>query len=486
MLFGGKQKLAGLQSELEALRAAKRRADILDAASGVGLWEALVSNADPMNRDSLWTFSAEFRRLIGFESVTDFPNSVRSWSDRIHPEDAQRALAALTDSLKDTSGRRSPDAEYRLKTRDGSYRWFRATGGCRLDPGGRVHACGSLVDIHDLKTAQTQIAAEIHSGKAFIAAFSRGLERLSDGDLTVAIDAELKGHYADIKTHFNEAVARMRSALSEVASAAENIQAGSRQISSASDDLAHRIEEQAASVEETAAAMEEINSTVKRTADDSLRASNVAASAKVDAEKSGDVVREAVQAMGEIEGSSRQIGQIIGVIDEIAFQTNLLALNAGVEAARAGEAGRGFAVVASEVRALAQRSAEAAREIKTLISTSSKHVARGVNLVDSTGQTLQGIIAKVAEAAGLVSSISASAQHQSASVAQVNQAVSQIDQATQKNTAAVQETATSSRSLSLDVEQLYELVNKFRLGAGGREPSAAGAKRPVKTDRRAA
>jgi methyl-accepting chemotaxis protein len=468
MLFAKSPKLSDMERELEALRAVKRRADVLDVSCGVGLWDAVLFNTDAMHPKSVWTWSNEFRRLLGYSSAADYPNVVQSWSDRLHPEDAPRTFAAFAESLKDTSGRCSYNVEYRLKMRDGSYRWFRATGGCNLDLDGRVHACGSLVDIHDVKTAQTQIAEEIGSAKAFIAALSQSLVRLSDGDLTVAIDAELKGVYADIKTHFNEAVTRIRSTLSDVATAAENIQAGTRQISSAADDLAHRTEEQAASVEETAAAMQEITSTVKRTAEDSMRVSSVVQSSKVDAEKSGAVVREAVQAMGEIEGSSRQIVQIIGVIDEIAFQTNLLALNAGVEAARAGEAGRGFAVVASEVRALAQRSAEAAREIKTLISTSSQHVAKGVELVDSTGQSLQDIIAKVGEAAGLVSSISTSAQQQSSSIAQVNQAVSQIDQGTQRNTAAVQETATSSRSLSHDAEQLYDLVAKFKIDNNAR------------------
>ena len=465
MFFEKRAKTAERENELEALRIAKRRADVLDASCGVGLWDAVLINADAMHPQSQWTWSSEFRRLMGFSNAADFPNLVTSWSDRLHPEDAPRTFEAFANSLKDTTGRCSYNVEYRLKMRDGAYRWFRATGGCNLDALGRVHACGSLVDIQEQKLAQFQVEREVEATRAFVAALSQGIARLADGDLVLTIDADLNGAYGDMKTHFNEAVQRLRHALTEVSTATQNIQAGARQISSAADDLSHRIEEQAASVEETAAAMEEITATVKRTAEDSLRASNVVHSAKADAEKSGEVVREAVKAMGEIEGSSRQISQIIGVIDEIAFQTNLLALNAGVEAARAGEAGRGFAVVASEVRALAQRSADAAKEIKTLISTSSQHVSKGVGLVDSTGQTLQGIIAKVTEAADLVSSISTSAQEQSSSIAQVNQAVTQIDQVTQRNAAVVEEAAASGRSLTTDAEHLSDLVGKFKVSA---------------------
>jgi len=242
------------------------------------------------------------------------------------------------------------------------------------------------------------------------------------------------------------------------------IRSGSSEISQASDDLSRRTEQQAASLEETAAALDEITATVNKTADGARQASSVVQSARGDAEKSGHVVRDAVAAMNAIEQSSTQIGNIIGVIDEIAFQTNLLALNAGVEAARAGDAGRGFAVVASEVRALAQRSAEAAKEIKTLISASGQQVGAGVNLVGQTGEALQRIVSRVAEIDGLVSEISASAQEQATGLQQVNTAVNQMDQVTQQNAAMVEQSTAASHSLAQEADVLAASVSRFRTG----------------------
>ncbi len=475
MLLMSKKKHAELREEIERLSAVKRRADVLDASCGIGLWDAVLCNADAMHPESVWTWSSEFRRLLGFSSRSDFPDVVHSWSDRLHPDDAPPTFAAFAKSLEDTSGRCSYDVEYRMKMRNGDFRWFRATGGCKLDVNGRIHACGSFSDIHEAKVTQGRIESGAGAAREFFAAMSEALERLADGDLGAVIDAELQGQYAAIKATFNEAVGRMRDALIEVAQASDNIRDGTRQINSASDDLSRRLAEQAASIVQTSAAMGEIAGTVKRTAEGSQRAAAATAAARLDAEKSGEVVRQTVQAMGEIEGSAKQISQIIGVIDEIAFQTNLLALNAGVEAARAGDAGRGFAVVASEVRALAQRSAEAAREIKGLISASTSHVAKGVGLVDSTGKTLQNIIAKAAEAADLVSAISSSAQAQAGSIDQINDAVSQMGQLTQANAAMVVEAAASNRSLRQDAEQMETLVGKFTLRAEARRPEPAPA-----------
>ncbi|MGZ5945274.1 MAG: methyl-accepting chemotaxis protein [Caulobacteraceae bacterium] len=298
-----------------------------------------------------------------------------------------------------------------------------------------------------------------------VRSLAESLERLARGDLTARIDAPFDGRYQQIKTDFNTALDSLRQAMDAITAAAHGIRGGSDEIATASDDLSQRTERQAASLEETAAALDQITATVKRSAEGARRAASAASGAKADAGQSGAVVGEAVAAMGEIEQSAGQIAQIIGVIDEIAFQTNLLALNAGVEAARAGEAGRGFAVVAQEVRALAQRSADAAKEIKSLISSSSAQVERGVKLVGDTGQALAAIVARVVEIDTLISEISLSAQEQATGLQQVNVAVNQMDQVTQQNAAMVEQATAASARLKAEAAELAGRVGRFRTGA---------------------
>ncbi len=297
-----------------------------------------------------------------------------------------------------------------------------------------------------------------------VEALADGLGALSQGDLTHELTEPFPDDYVKLQTDFNAAVIRLREAMAVVATNVSAIRSGSGEISQAADDLSRRTEQQAASLEETAAALDQITATVNKTASGARQASSVVQAARGDAETSGHVVRDAVSAMSAIESSAREISQIIGVIDEIAFQTNLLALNAGVEAARAGDAGRGFAVVASEVRALAQRSAEAAKEIKTLISASTTQVASGVQLVGQTGEALQRIVGRVAEIDSLVSEIAASAQEQATGLQQVNTAVNQMDQVTQQNAAMVEESTAASHSLSQEAEALQASVARFKIG----------------------
>jgi methyl-accepting chemotaxis protein len=294
---------------------------------------------------------------------------------------------------------------------------------------------------------------------------AEGLAHLSEGDLTYRLTRDFPKGYEKLKADFNQAMNGLQEAMRLISSNAEGMRTGAGEISQAADDLSRRTEQQAATLEETAAAMDEITATVRKTAEGAGQASSVVAAARAEAEKSGRVVREAVSAMGQIETSAREINQIIGVIDEIAFQTNLLALNAGVEAARAGDAGRGFAVVAQEVRALAQRSADAAKQIKALISTSSQQVGQGVNLVGDTGKALEGIVGKVAEISALMTGITASAQEQAAGLAQVNTAVNQMDQVTQQNAAMVEESTAASHSLAREAGELVRLMTRFRTGA---------------------
>ena len=302
-----------------------------------------------------------------------------------------------------------------------------------------------------------------------------GLSRLSGGDLVHRIDERFPADYEKLRADFNGAMAKLQDTMRHVAASASTIRSGTGEISTASDDLSRRTEQQAASLEETAAALDEITATVRKTAEGSKHARSVVGSARGSAEQSGQVVRQAVEAMSGIERSSREIGQIIGVIDEIAFQTNLLALNAGVEAARAGDAGRGFAVVASEVRALAQRSADAAKEIKALISTSGAQVEQGVAFVGQTGEALGRIVTQVAEIDGIVGEIAASAQEQATALDQVNMAVNQMDQVTQQNAAMVEEATAASHALANETGELTRLIGEFRLGdeaEASRRPSA--------------
>ena len=306
-----------------------------------------------------------------------------------------------------------------------------------------------------------------------------GLARLSGGDLSHRIDEAVPAEYERLRADFNGAMARLQDTMRTVSASASAIRSGTGEISAASDDLSRRTEQQAASLEQTAAALDEITATVRRTAEGAKHARTVVGSARGGAELSGAVVRQAVDAMSGIERSSREIGQIIGVIDEIAFQTNLLALNAGVEAARAGDAGRGFAVVASEVRALAQRSAEAAKEIKGLISTSGTQVEQGVTLVGQTGEALSRIVAQVAEIDGIVGEIASSAQEQATGLDQVNTAVNQMDQVTQQNAAMVEESTAASHALSRETAELGRLIDGFRLGDAAPAARHAPAPAPV-------
>ena len=297
-----------------------------------------------------------------------------------------------------------------------------------------------------------------------VTSLGAGLARLAAKDLTYRMSSDIPDAYRELRTDFNTAIAQLEEAMAGVTGRTGAIHSGSQEISTAADDLSHRTEQQAASLEETAAALEEITATARKAATGAIHAREVVAAARVDAEKSGGVVRKAVVAMGDIAKSSQQISQIIGVIDEIAFQTNLLALNAGVEAARAGDAGRGFAVVAAEVRALAQRSAEAAKEIKGLISTSTAQVSQGVALVAETGKSLERIMAQVTEINAVVGAIAAGAEEQSTGLEQVNIAINQMDQVTQQNAAMVEESTAASHSMSEETEQLASLIGQFHVG----------------------
>ncbi len=284
-----------------------------------------------------------------------------------------------------------------------------------------------------------------------------------EGDLTRRLDATGKDEIAQLSGAFNKFAAKIQDMVGKIKSSSGSILNGAQEISTGNTDLSQRTEEQASSLEETASSMEEMTSTVKQNADNARQANQLADAARGTAEKGGDVVSNAVVAMKEINGSSKKIADIIGVIDEIAFQTNLLALNAAVEAARAGEQGRGFAVVATEVRNLAQRSATAAKEIKELINDSVDKVKVGTDLVDKSGETLAEIVQGVKKVSDIVSEIAAASQEQSAGIEQVNKAIVQMDEMTQQNAALVEEAAAASKSMEEQARNLSTLVAVFKI-----------------------
>ncbi len=299
-----------------------------------------------------------------------------------------------------------------------------------------------------------------------------GLQRLANGDISFQLTEEFAADYEPLRQNFNASLQQLATTIGAVLQSVAAMDDGTREIADGANDLSKRTEQQAAALEETAAALDEITVNVRNSTERTEEARNVAVRANTDAARSAEIVAQAVEAMQRIEQSSHQVSNIIGVIDEIAFQTNLLALNAGVEAARAGEAGKGFAVVAQEVRELAQRSAEAAKEIKTLISASSTQVTSGVELVGETGDALKAIGDYVVQINDLMDAIAGSAREQTTGLAEVNTAVNQMDQTTQQNAAMVEQSTAAAATLAGESSRLRELVSQFRLAGGAASVSA--------------
>ena len=341
--------------------------------------------------------------------------------------------------------------EVRRMGKDGKEVWFQAT----YDP---------ILGLDNRVTKVVAFGSEVSGRVGAVKKIAGALSQLAKGDLQQRLTDAFIPELEQLRVDFNASLETLEKSMASITATSEAIRSGTSEISAASDNLAQHTERQAASLEETTASLGEITTTVKTTADGAGHAREVVAAARADAERGGQVVGKAVEAMGKIEKSSQQIGQIIGVIDEIAFQTNLLALNAGVEAARAGDAGKGFAVVASEVRSLAQRSAEAAKEIKALISTSTAQVGEGVQLVAETGKALERIERKVAEITAVVAEIATNAQSQATGLQEINVAVNEMDHVTQQTAAMVEETAAAARALAGEADELANMIEQYRIG----------------------
>jgi methyl-accepting chemotaxis protein len=306
---------------------------------------------------------------------------------------------------------------------------------------------------------------------ALVAALRGAAE--GDGDLTVRLDAARRDEIGQIGRSFNALMDKLGTLVARTAGVAREVAAASRQLAEAGEGLSARAQQQASAIEQTAASLEEITGTVKQNADNARQANQLAAGSRDIADKGGQVVAEAVAAMGEINRSSMKIADIITTIDEIAFQTNLLALNAAVEAARAGEQGRGFAVVAAEVRNLAQRSATAAKEIKGLIQDSVQKVKDGSELVNTSGATLGEIVGSVKRVTDIIAEIAAASAEQTTGIDEVNKAVAQMDQVTQANATQTEELSSTSRTMAAQAEELHALVGRFRVTDGAPAPAAA-------------
>jgi methyl-accepting chemotaxis protein len=342
-------------------------------------------------------------------------------------------------------------------------------------------AYNPILDANGKVFKVVKFATDVTDRMSAIAVLGDGMKALAQGDLTQSIGKSFVPSMEQLRHDFNDALDKLSVAMQTIGGNTNAIAAGSREIGNAADDLSKRTEQQAASIEQTAAALEQITTTVNDSSHRADEAGRLVAKTKHGAEQSGNVVRNAVAAMGQIEQSSREISNIIGVIDDIAFQTNLLALNAGVEAARAGDAGKGFAVVAQEVRELAQRSASAAKEIKALINTSSQLVKNGVDLVDQTGKALEEIVHQVGDINTNVAAIVVASKEQSVGLKEINQAVNSMDQATQKNAAMVEESTAASHSLAREAEELRILLTQFKVGGeqAARPAIATSRSRPV-------
>jgi len=461
-----------------------------------------------------WTMlfmSQGIRGMVGYAPETFMAGGPMTFGSLIHPEDTK----LVDDSVAVSAQRNQPfSVEYRLRHKDGSYRWVFEKGCVIKDADGKpLYLDGVILDITESKlavVAMQRIQEDLRglldaavsgdltgqidlAGRSGIALqLAEGINKLvrtvnhavsevgaviaglAHGDLTRRVAGDYQGALQQLKANTNLTAEKLAAIAGETIDGMAAIKTATGQLASGSTDLSARTEEQVASLQEMAAAIRELSVTVKGNAENAQQANQLALAARTSAEGSGSVAREATEAMGRIEASSQRIGEIVGLIEEIAFQTNLLALNAAVEAARAGDAGRGFAVVAQEVRALAQRSGQASKEIKALIAESGTQVSKGVALVNRAGGSLADIVASVKRVADIVAEIASASQEQSLGVQQVDDSVTQMETVTHKNAALVEESSASLASVDQQAEQLLDVIAFFK--TSGRAPVRPAAK----------
>lgn len=439
----------------ETKRKASEDAGKLEAISRV---QAIIEFTPTGN---IITANQNFLDAVGYKL-----EEIQGKHHRIFCENSVRNDPSYNEFWKTLAGGTFTAAEYKRLSKSGKPIWIQASYNPIFDENGKVFKIVKYAtDVTDRVVAVDDIAAS--------------LTALSNGDLTGTISVPFTPTLEKVRHDLNASLEKLQGAMRDVAKSTSSITMGAREISDATDNLARRTEQQAAALEQTSAALHEITRTVAQNAERAEESGRLVANTKADAEQSGLIVGKAIDAMGRISQSSNEIGNIIGVIDDIAFQTNLLALNAGVEAARAGEAGKGFAVVAQEVRELAQRSANAAKEIKTLINTSASQVKEGVDLVGETGNALSKIVGQVAEIDTNVAAIVETAHDQANGIKEINHAVEAMDTNTQQNAAMVEQTTASSHGLAHEAHVLHELLAQFRF-----EKHSSVTNQPVKLEQR--